>query len=89
MWLSAQANVGIDLLFSALSERLDKQVVSYHLNIPPQAGKLRGTLYKLNCIIEEYFDEQGYCHVDIKLPLREWNRLIKQELTQIEEYIEQ
>ncbi|MGL1958176.1 MAG: GTPase HflX [Colwellia sp.] len=87
VWLSAQANVGIDLFFSALTERLDKQVVSYHLSIPPQDGKLRGILYQLNCITEEHFDEQGYCQLTIKLPLREWNRLIKQEQTHIEEYI--
>lgn len=88
VWLSAQANVGIDLLFIALSERLGSQVVNHQLNIPPSAGKLRGELYKLNCITSESFDEQGYCHLEVKLPSREWQRLMKNEHSEIADYVE-
>jgi len=87
VWLSAQANIGIDLLFTALSERLDIQIVNYQLNIPPNEGKLRGMLYKLNCVKEEFFDEQGHCHLNVKMPTREWNRLIKQEHSDIDTFI--
>lgn len=87
VWLSAQANLGVELLFSALSERLDNQIVQHQIIIPPQAGKLRGSLYKLNCILGEHYDEQGHCHLDIKLPKREWQRLIKNEDSKIEQYI--
>jgi len=87
VWLSAQANIGIELLFSALSERLDNQVVEYQLVIPPSAGKLRGSLYKLNCILSESYDDLGYCHLDIKLPTREWHRLIKHDTHEVERYI--
>ena len=87
VWLSAQANIGIDLFYTALTERLGSQIIQNHLAIPPTAGKLRGRLYKLNCIKEEFYDEQGHCHVEIKLPEREWNRLIKQDAHEIEQYI--
>lgn len=87
VWLSAQENLGIDLFFTALSERLDRQVVEYELSIPPSAGKLRGSLYKLNCINEESFDELGHCHLKIRLPKREWHRLVKQDANEIEQYI--
>ncbi|MBL4822588.1 MAG: GTPase HflX [Colwellia sp.] len=87
VWLSAQANIGIDLFFTALAERLGNQVVQHQLAIPPSAGKLRGILYKLNCIKGEYYDEQGHCHLDVKLPKREWNRLVKQHANQIEQFI--
>ena len=87
VWLSAQANIGIDLFFTALTERLGNQVVESNLVIPPNAGKLRGVLYRLNSIQDEYYDDQGHCHLNIKLPKREWNRLVKQEANEIEQYI--
>ncbi len=87
VWLSAQANIGIDLLFDALSERLGKHVVKHQLRIPPSAGKLRGELYKLNCITTEHFDEQGHCLLEVKLPAREWNRLLKSEYSDIEAFL--
>jgi len=88
VWLSAQANIGIDLLFEALAERLGREIVQHSLKIPPNAGKLRGALYQLNCITGEHFDEQGNCLVNIKMPKREWDRLIKQESDELEGFIE-
>ncbi|NQY63123.1 MAG: GTPase HflX [Alteromonadaceae bacterium] len=88
VWLSAQAGIGIDLLFQALAERLGKQIVTYSLKIPPNAGKFRGELYQLNCIDNESFDEDGNCLVRIKLPVREWNRLMKQDKDRFEGFIE-
>lgn len=88
VWLSARANIGIELLFQALAERLGRQVVQYRLKIPPNAGKLRGTLYQLNCITDEQYDEQGNCLLAVKLPEREWNRIIKQDKAVIESFIE-
>ena len=87
VWLSAQANIGIDLFFTALAERLSNQVVQHQLAIPPSAGKLRGALYKLNCITDEHYDEQGLCHLAVKLPKREWNKLVKRNTNQIEQFI--
>jgi len=87
VWLSAQANIGIDLFFIALAERLGSHVVQKQLAIPPSEGKLRGILYKLNCITDEFYDEHGHCHLEVKLPKREWNRLVKQKANQIEQYI--
>lgn len=88
VWLSAQANIGIDLFFTALTERLGSQIIESTLVIPPKAGRLRGVLYQLNCIIREHYDEQGYCHLTIKIPTREWNRLVKKEGNEIEQYIQ-
>jgi GTP-binding protein HflX len=88
VWLSAQANVGTELLYQALTERLDIQVVNHFLNIPPNEGKLRGELYKLNCITSENFDDKGYCHVEVNLPSREWQRLLANGSNDIESYIE-
>ncbi len=88
VWLSAQANIGVELLFTALAERLDIQVVNHQLNIPPSAGKLRGELYKLKCITSEVFDEQGHCHLEVNMPSREWQRLLANEYSELTNYIE-
>ena len=88
VWLSAKQGIGIELLFQALAERLGKQIVKHCLKIPPAYGKLRGTLYQLNCIADEHYDEVGNCLLNVKLPLREWNRLIKQDEASIERFIE-
>lgn len=87
VWLSARANIGLDLLFQALTERLGQDIVQYRLKIPPSAGKLRGALYELNCISDEQFDEQGNSLLDVKLPLREWKKLLKQDNSQLQNFI--
>ena len=87
VWLSAQAGIGVDLLFEALAERLGKEIVSHNLRLPPNAGKLKGELYGLNCINSEEYDEQGNCLVNIKLASREWNRLVKHDKELIESFI--
>ena len=88
VWLSAQKGIGIELLFVALAERLGKQIVIHNLIIPPQYGKFRGTFYQLNCISDEQYDEEGNCLLKVKLPAREWNRLVKQDEAVIESFIE-
>ena len=47
-----------------------------------------GVLYQLNCIANEEYDEQGNCLVDVKMPVREWNRIIKQDKAIVEGFIE-
>ncbi len=87
VWLSAHAGIGIELLFQALAERLGVEIVTQNLVIPPTEGRLRGILYTLNCITDESYDEQGNCLLSIKLPSREWNRLLKQDGALIERFI--
>ena len=87
VWLSAHAGIGIDLFFQALAERLGREIVTKSLAIPPNEGKLRGILYTLNCITAESYDDEGNCLLDIKLPSREWNKLLKQDNAAIERFI--
>lgn len=88
VWLSAQKGIGIELLFQALSERLGKQIIKHSLRLPASEGKLRSVFYQLNCIEEEFYDENGDCLLKVKLPAREWNRLIKLDEADIEGFIE-
>lgn len=77
VWLSAQQGFGTDLLFSALTDCLADNMVQYQLRIPPQQGKLRGALFGLNCIASESYAEDGDWLVDVKMPAKDWHRLIK------------
>ena len=76
------------MLFQALSERLGKKIIKHSLRLPASEGKLRSVFYQLNCIEEESYDENGDCLLKVKLPEREWNRLIKLEEADIEGFIE-
>ncbi len=88
VWLSAQRGIGIDLLYQALRERLGRTIVKHCLKIAPGCGKLRSTLYQLNCIDTERYDEQGNCVLQVKMPIEDWNRLLKQDKANIERFIE-
>ncbi|SET18790.1 ribosome rescue GTPase HflX [Thalassotalea agarivorans] len=88
VWLSARTGQGIDLLYQALTERIDRQVVKHTLKIPPNASKLRAQLYQLNCIDKENYDEQGNCLLSIKLPTKDWYQFLKQDQSTIEGFIE-
>ena len=88
VWLSAQKGMGIELLFQALSERLGKQIIRHSLRLPASEGKIRSVFYQLDCVEDESYDENGDCLLKVKLPAREWNRLIKLDEAGIEGFIE-
>ena len=87
VWLSAQQGIGIDLLFSALTECLAESMVQYRLRIPPQDGKLRGALFGLNCISSESYAEDGDWLVDVRMPSSDWHRLEKRISTNLSSYV--
>ncbi len=79
VWLSALTGEGSELLFQALSERLAVTLAEHQLKLPPSAGRLRSVLYAMRAIQQEAYAENGDCLLHIRLPLRDWNRLLKQE----------
>ena len=48
------------------------------LFLTPLYGRLRAALFSLNAVHEEQFDEQGNWLLDVRMPMVEWNRLIKE-----------
>lgn len=87
VWLSAQKNIGVNLLFDALSSLLSGKIRSLQLSIPPAQGKLRALFYELECIENEHYAENGHCILDIRLNNTDWQRLIKQEGSYIEAFV--
>ena len=78
VWISAQNGIGLDLLFSALKERLSKQIQCCQLTIPAYLARLRSQLYQLDAVKEEIINEDGSFTLSIRMPLIDWNRLCKQ-----------
>ncbi|MCE0559193.1 MULTISPECIES: ribosome rescue GTPase HflX [unclassified Motilimonas] len=87
VYLSAKDDLGIDLLFRALTQRLAGAMVTKHLALPPTAGKLRSTLYALNCIEHEVFDDAGGWNIDVRMTAIDWERLLKQQGEVIQTFI--
>ena len=53
-------------------------MLSETLLLAPQYGRLRSSLFSLSAVSDERFDEQGNWLLDVRLPVVEWNRLIKE-----------
>jgi GTP-binding protein HflX len=87
VWLSAQANIGLELLQQALAERLDTSIVEYQLKIPPAEARVRSLLYQLNCVVNESFDEMGNFLLKVRLAERDWKQLVKQEQTLMQDSV--
>ena len=80
VWVSAMEGVGIELLFEALTERLASQIIQYQLCIPPQhQGRLRSTLFQMNSIQQEEYDQNGNLLINVRMQQVDWSRLEKRE----------
>lgn len=88
VWVSAMEGQGIDLLFTALTERLATQIVQYRLCIAPMhQGRLRSLFFQMNAIQAEEYDEQGNLLIDIRMQQVDWLRLAKREGAVMSDFI--
>lgn len=77
VYISAQANLGIDLLFDAIRQRLRNEILSLSVSLKPAQGKIRHAFYRLNCIRHETIGEQGEYLIEIEIDKIEWLKLLK------------
>ncbi|MGS2719236.1 ribosome rescue GTPase HflX [Paraglaciecola aestuariivivens] len=87
VWLSAQQGIGIDLLLTAITECLSKNMVQYTLSIPPEKSSLRGVFFDLNCISSQSYTDDGHWQVQVKMEKSDWSRLLKRVDGDLESYI--
>ncbi|WP_088331244.1 ribosome rescue GTPase HflX [Lacimicrobium sp. SS2-24] len=87
VWVSAHKGLGIDLLFEAISECIDRNMVQYSLRIPPKEGKLRGALYRMQCISTESYAEDGDWLVEVRMPAKDWHQLEKHLSSDLATYV--
>lgn len=67
VWLSAQHNLGLDLLRSALVELFADHKVKLQLCLSPAQADVRAKLFQIAHIISEQSDDQGNCHMIVEL----------------------
>lgn len=87
VWLSAKTSAGCELLSLAISDLLAKKMLVGQLLLTPHYGRLRASLFSLNAVNQERFDEHGNWLLDVRLPTVEWNRLLKEFGPEIESFI--
>ena len=87
VWLSARNDVGIDLLFEALSERLGNTMVELTVSLPPSEGRWLSRCYELNAVLATEYDDQGHTQVQLRLPERDWQRLLKASEGKLSDFI--
>ncbi len=80
IWVSAQADLGMELILEAIAEQFRDQRVHHWLSLPADAGRLRARLFELEAVRSEKFGEQGEWYLEIELEAREFELLKRQKL---------
>jgi GTP-binding protein HflX len=68
VWISAEKRLGMDLLASAVAERIARFARLARLSIPASAGALRSRLYAAKAVREERSAEDGSFELLVELP---------------------
>ncbi len=71
VWISAARGLGLELLATALLERLARGSQRARVRLPVTAGALRARLYAAGTVVEERTDEDGSHDLVVDLPDRE------------------
>ncbi len=75
VWLSAATGAGIDLLRTALVERLNPDFERTALRLPADCGRLRATLYELGAVRAERQADDGASILEVALSRQRLERL--------------
>ncbi|CAM2834649.1 ribosome rescue GTPase HflX [Actinobacillus equuli] len=87
VYLSAQANQGIDLLYEAIRECLRNELVCEKVLLPATAGQIYTQFRLQHCIKNEVFNQFGDRLIEVEVDLVQWNKWLKQ-FPELAEYIE-
>ena len=68
VWISAEKRLGMDLLVSAVAERIARFARLARLSVPASAGALRSRLYAAKAVREERSAEDGSFELLVELP---------------------
>jgi GTP-binding protein HflX len=77
VWVSAVTGAGLDLLTEALTQRFHGTQVHGWLQLPPEAGGTRSSLYSIGQVMSEQVDEQGNSWLEVCMAQRNIDRLIR------------
>jgi GTP-binding protein HflX len=68
VWISAEKHAGLDLLATAVAERIARFARLARLRVPASAGALRSRLYAAKAVREERSAEDGSIELLVELP---------------------
>lgn len=77
VYLSAITGAGMDLLFAAISEMLDKELIERDIILQPEEAKLRANLYQQAAVLAEKIGDDGSYHLTVRLPRIELEKLFR------------
>lgn len=79
VWLSARTGDGIELLHEALQEFFRHAHVRQRLRLSARDGRWHALLHRRSEVVTESGTEEGGWEMEIDMPEREFNRLLKEE----------
>ncbi|MCW8899492.1 MAG: GTPase HflX [Gammaproteobacteria bacterium] len=85
VWVSALTGEGLDLLYEALAERTNSDMIHRILNLPASAGKLHARLFEAGSVNQDEIQEKGGWMMDVSLRRADWEILVKYEA--VDQYI--
>ncbi|MBX5461325.1 MAG: GTPase HflX [Steroidobacteraceae bacterium] len=68
VWISAEKRVGLDLLETAIAERLARLARHARVRVPASAGALRSRLYAAGAVRSEHATDDGTLDLAVELP---------------------
>ncbi|PIE43557.1 MAG: GTPase HflX [Gammaproteobacteria bacterium] len=78
VWVSAKSGAGISVLMTALGEVLALDMFDRRLRLLAAQAKLRARLYEEKGILQETVDESGSYQLHVRLPVRDWRKILSQ-----------
>ena len=88
VWISAQQNLGLDLLSQALSELLSEEVLTQEIHLHPEETYLRALLYGIEAVEHEHYLDDGSLQLHIRVQLQDFKRALAKAGVPLERFVE-
>lgn len=79
VWLSARNNAGLDLLLTAIAERMGPNRFDGWLTLSAARGRLRAKLFASGGVLTEEMDDAGGSQIHLRLPRDDLDQLLRRE----------
>ena len=79
VWISAQQDLGLDLLRQAISELLVEDLYQGTLQLSQSHGRFRAQLFAVGAVQNERYTDDGQSVLQVRLPRADLNRLLSRE----------
>ncbi len=77
VWVSANTGEGLDLLHEAVAELLGEEILHAIVAIRHEQSRLRALLYEEKAVLNEHYNEEGQCVVEVRMQASDFDRILK------------